>query len=89
MALVRCDVHPPEKQRKHQYRREDAKVPVGYPPDVEAIICGKKGCTRPAGLIWLNECEAEDYGKGEKIFSTRVSIVSGTQAETGAKVRVQ
>jgi hypothetical protein len=89
MALARCDNHAPRKQRKHQYHQANAKKPVGY-PEVQAIICGTKGCVKPAGLIWLNQCEAKDYGNGERIFSTMVSVELGTRtAVTGAKVKVQ
>ena len=85
MALVRCDDHKPKETRtKHVYVK--SVKPVNSPND--ALICGVQGCLKGGCLVHLCEPEADAYTRGERFFSTRVSQLSGTEAKTGAKVRV-
>jgi hypothetical protein len=92
MACVRCDKLECEPEgKKFTYLKADAKKPLGYDrknPSNNAIICANKGCLEP-GLVWLNEYEAAEYNKGERIFSTKTATKAGKDAEYGAKVRVQ
>ena len=82
MALVRCKKHGPTG-RVYQYVKE--VEPLGYPNG--ATICGIKGCMEQ-GLVYLCQQEAYAYEADERVFYPRPTILSGSAAPTGAKVRV-
>jgi hypothetical protein len=72
MAIVRCEKCGLDFSRtKQTYHRTPFK-PVGYPNT--AAICGLAGCTNP-GLVWLQEEEYTQYGRGERFFSTKTYTV--------------
>lgn len=85
MALVRCGNHEPS-ETKTTYVYVKPVKPLNSPND--ALICGIKGCLNGDCLVYLTEQEANAYDRGERVFSTRVSRLSGKEAMTGAKVRV-
>ena len=86
MALVRCRKHKPSESRT-TYAYVKSVKPLNSPND--ALICGIKGCLSGDCLVYLCEQEADAYNnRRERIFSTRVSQLSGEEAATGAKVRV-
>lgn len=85
MALVRCAEHEPNETRTSYVYVKSVK-PLNSPND--ALVCGIKGCLNGDCSIYLTEQETDAYDRGERVFSTRVSNLSGRKAQTGAKVRV-
>jgi hypothetical protein len=85
MALVRCREHEPSQTRTTYVYVKSAK-PLNSPSD--ALVCGVKGCLNGDCSVYLTQEEANAYDRGERVFSTRVSQLSGKEALTGAKVRV-
>ena len=85
MALVRCRRHEPSETRTTHVYVKSVK-PLNSPND--ALVCGIKGCLNGDCSVYLTEQEADAYDRGERVFSTRVSHLSGEEAATGAKVRV-
>lgn len=79
MVLCRClEVHGSPKGRNHKYV---AYVkPVGYPKS--SLICGNPQCKRSA-VIWLDELEAQDYERGERIFSGPHNLVKVQADDSG------
>jgi len=79
MVLCRClEEHGYPQGRSHKYV---AYVkPVGYPRS--SLICGNPQCEKPA-VIWLDELEAQDYKRGERVFSGRHNFVKVQADDSG------
>jgi hypothetical protein len=71
MAIVRCDIHPVERNlAKHTY--EKRAKPLGYP--TTAAICGRVGCKEP-GLVWLTHEEVEQFNGKQRYFGVHTQTI--------------
>ena len=79
MVLCRClEEHGYPRGRGREYV---AYVkPVGYPGS--SLICGNVQCEKPA-VIWLDELEAQDYERGERVFSGSHNFVKVRADDSG------
>ena len=79
MAISRCERcgRPRGANVKPPGYADDPFEPMGHPNS--GIVCGKPGCEKP-GLVWLKRDEAQQYLRGQRIFTIHTQT---------AKVRVQ
>ncbi len=75
MALVRCGTCGGKPAGRGQYKRTYVRhvLPIGHPRS--AVICGTPTCEKP-GLIWLEQDEAQAYGRGERIFRLQTNTTN-------------
>lgn len=78
MAIARCDLHgKPKHHVKAPGYSDVPHLPVGHHDS--GVVCGKKGCERPA-IVWLKRDEEARYEKGHRVFEIHTRT---------AKIRVQ
>jgi len=74
-ALARCEACNPRDTEKSAYVHSHEVEAV----QAKMIVCGARGCARPAKIVWLTEPEHHRYLLGERSFrlartSARVSL---------------
>ena len=73
-ALARCEeCHPPETEHIYLHLHQTASA------QPRLLVCGARGCARPATVVWLAEPEHHRYVLGERSFrlarsSARVNL---------------